>query len=178
MSDTALEERRIRFEARRLSVETLVKIHLERIEGARQMLLNQVRLMFTLSLGALAAIVTLYGAMLRFQSSGSASVYSKEQIVLAGVSLCFLVLSALMASWTLHRSNMAAANLLANPFPGGEDNLGALFDDQADERAILVNLAALLDRSLRSQPIIRARTYLNTVVLLLGIASAGAALVL
>ena len=59
------DERRLAFEARRLAVETLIKVYLEHVTHARHLVTAHLRLMFTLSLGALAGVVTLYGATLR-----------------------------------------------------------------------------------------------------------------
>ncbi|WP_205584535.1 hypothetical protein, partial [Pseudomonas aeruginosa] len=67
------DERRLVFEARRLTIEALVKIYLEQVSSSRNLVTVYLRLMFTLSLGALAGVITLYGTMLRFGTSASIS---------------------------------------------------------------------------------------------------------
>lgn len=68
---TPADERRFAFEARRLTIETLVKIYLEQVSVSRGLVTVYLRLMFTLSLGALAGVITLYGAVLRFSAAAS-----------------------------------------------------------------------------------------------------------
>lgn len=63
--ESSMDARALRLEARRLSVETLVRVHLECVNGTRQLMLGHQRLMFTLSLGALAGAITLFAAALR-----------------------------------------------------------------------------------------------------------------
>ncbi|MGV8294745.1 hypothetical protein ACV36C_38550, partial [Pseudomonas aeruginosa] len=63
------DERRLEFEARRLNIEALVKIYLEQVSSSRNLVTVYHRLMFTLSIGALAGVITLYGTMLRFGTS-------------------------------------------------------------------------------------------------------------
>ncbi|MEZ7186093.1 hypothetical protein QVM19_31795, partial [Pseudomonas aeruginosa] len=52
------DERRLVFEARRLTIEALVKIYLEQVSSSRNLVTVYLRLMFTLSLGALAGVIT------------------------------------------------------------------------------------------------------------------------
>jgi len=59
------DKRRLAFEARRLTLEILVKIYSEQFAASRDRATIYLRLMFTLSLGALAGVITLYAAMLR-----------------------------------------------------------------------------------------------------------------
>ncbi len=87
-----LDERRLRFEARRLAVETFVRLHIEQVAASRQFLLTHLRLMFTLSLGALASVVTLYGAGLRLGTSASFDTMRPLSFVVATVALFLLTL--------------------------------------------------------------------------------------
>lgn len=76
------------------------------------------RLMFTLSLGALAGVITLYGTMLRFGTSASISMITPLEVVLAIAALAALVTSALLSARALQKSAFDVAPLLHNPFRG------------------------------------------------------------
>jgi len=78
-----LDDRRMRFDARRLALESFVKIHLEHVTGCRQLLLAHLRMIFTLSLGSLAGLVTLYASVMRFGSAASDQICTPTHILLA-----------------------------------------------------------------------------------------------
>ncbi|HEJ1874583.1 TPA: hypothetical protein SLV52_003098, partial [Pseudomonas aeruginosa] len=108
------------FEARRLTIEALVKIYLEQVSSSRNLVTVYLRLMFTLSLGALAGVITLYGTMLRFGTSASISMITPLEVVLAIAALAALVTSALLSARALQKSAFDVAPLLHNPFPSAD----------------------------------------------------------
>ena len=165
------ETRRLQFEARRLAVETFVKLHVEQVAASRQLLVTHLRLMFTLSLGSLAGVVTLYAAALRFGSVSAVSTQLYWPSVLAAVAaLGFLVASALLSAQALQRAARAAAAFLTNPFPDAERQLHSLFHDHdGDENAILAETIAILERRLAAESVISSDSTLNVTLLIVGI---------
>ena len=122
------DERRLVFEARRLTIEALVKIYLEQVSSSRNLVTVYLRLMFTLSLGALAGVITLYGTMLRFGTSASISMITPLEVVLAIAALAALVTSALLSARALQKSAFDVAPLLHNPFPSADSVIDSIFD--------------------------------------------------
>lgn len=91
------EERRLAFEARRLAAETLAKVYLEHTQGARQLVMAHLRQMFTLSVGAIAGTIALYGTLLRFGSETTLRAITCCEIALGIPGLAALISSALIA---------------------------------------------------------------------------------
>ncbi|UTN84055.1 hypothetical protein NMC41_19305 [Pseudomonas aeruginosa] len=148
------DERRLVFEARRLTIEALVKIYLEQVSSSRNLVTVYLRLMFTLSLGALAGVITLYGTMLRFGTSASISMITPLEVVLAIAALAALVTSALLSARALQKSAFDVAPLLHNPFPSADSVIDSIFDaDDIDERQILRKLYFALDKTVEHQPL-------------------------
>lgn len=128
------------------------------------------RLMFTLSLGALAGVITLYGTMLRFGTSASISMITPLEVVLAIAALAALVTSALLSARALQKSAFDVAPLLHNPFPSADSVIDSIFDaDDIDERQILRKLYFALDKTVEHQPPLRLSTRLITLFLIGGL---------
>lgn len=164
------DERRLVFEARRLTIEALVKIYLEQVSSSRNLVTVYLRLMFTLSLGALAGVITLYGTMLRFGTSASISMITPLEVVLAIAALAALVTSALLSARALQKSAFDVAPLLHNPFPSADSVIDSIFDaDDIDERQILRKLYFALDKTVEHQPPLRLSTRLITLFLIGGL---------
>lgn len=133
------------------------------------------RLMFTLSLGALAGVITLYGTMLRFGTSASISMITPLEVVLAIAALAALVTSALLSARALQKSAFDVAPLLHNPFPSADSVIDSIFDaDDIDERQILRKLYFALDKTVEHQPPLRLSTRLITLFLIGGLFLTGA----
>lgn len=136
------------------------------------------RLMFTLSLGALAGVITLYGTMLRFGTSASISMITPG----GGScyrSACGLVTSALLSARALQKSAFDVAPLLHNPFPSADSVIDSIFDaDDIDERQILRKLYFALDKTVEHQPPLRLSTRLITLFLIGGLFLTGASFLL
>lgn len=174
-----LDDRRMRLDARRLALESFVKIHLEHVTGCRQLLLAHQRMIFTLSLGSLAGLVTLYASVMRFGSAASDQIYTPTHILLAVIALVALVASALLSAYYLQQASREAAQVLANPFPNCEENLTALFADPSlDEHQIVRHAMEAIDIRLERQPTLNIKTRAITILLTLSICAAGLSFIL
>ena len=174
-SDMSGDDRRIRFEARRLAIESFVKIHLEHVSGTRQLLMNHLKLMFTLSLGALAGVMTLYGAVLRFGSSPAFDALTRPGVLLGFAALASLVGSALLAARGLQHAAGEAARSMRDPIPGASDAATVIFEDPAaSEGDVTEALFKLMSAMSEGQPTMQASTWPNMLLLVLGLTFAGA----
>ncbi|HEC8329788.1 TPA: hypothetical protein RG647_RS15635 [Providencia rettgeri] len=179
MPPVAPEERRLVFESRRLAIEVLVKIYLEQASTTRNLVTVYLRLMFTLSLGALAGLITLYATMLRFSNSSIIDIITPLETTFAVTALATLVGSALLSARALQKSAFDVSPLIHNPFPGADSAINSIFEtDNTDERKILKNLYLALDKSIEHQPPLRLRSRLITILLIIGLFLAGASLLL
>jgi hypothetical protein len=177
--DQNFDRRRLRFEAKRFAIETFVKIHLEHAEGSRLLLVSHSRLMFTLSLGALAGTVTLFAAALRQSGPPSIALLGLAPIVLAALSLAFLVTAAILATRVLHSAASAATELLRQPFPNAERELEEAFDNEfSNEQTILDRVASTILLRLKKETAHQPRTIGITLFLIAGLCAAGLALLL
>lgn len=170
-----LEERRLAFEARRVSIETLIKIYVEQMQGARHLVLTHLRLMFALGLGALAGVITLYAAMLRFGPAIESLEPHILQVVLALSSLAAMIASALLTAFALQRTADSAVLYLQDPFPNSGPEIDAIFHaDTHNEIEILHNLYRTVENGLSIQPKLQLATRLSTILLIIGLFAAGA----
>lgn len=173
--DIALRERALRLDARKLSVETLVRVHLDSVSGTRQLVLGHQRLMFTLSLGTLAGVITLFAAALRLGGPHMLPL-PPGSAAMALVALAALTASALLSAATLQTATRQASRFLREPFPGGSAQLAQLFSDEAgDETRIITTALDVLERRVQAEPIVEPRTWWTTSLLLAGVAAAAAA---
>lgn len=169
------DERRLAFEAKRLATETLIKIYLEQVAHARHLITAHLRLMFTLSLGALAGVVTLYGATLRLGAGTGIVTLDRLQVVLGLCALAALVASALLSATALRRAASAALTYVHDPFPGAAAEIAAIFEaDELDERQVLRRLYLALDIKSERRPVFRPEAGLSTALLIIGLLLAGA----
>lgn len=167
------DERRLVFEAQRFSLEMLIKIHLEHTEGSRLLLVSHSRMMFTLALGALAAVVTLYAAVLRLGGEKALMTATISEIALAVASLVLLVTGSLLATGGLRTAASSAVDLQANPFRNAEPFIeGLLQPSVKDEKVVLDNLVEALARRLESEKPHPPKTLLISCCLFLGLAFA------
>jgi len=172
---TPTEERRFAFEARRLTLETLVKIYLEQISVSRGLVTVYLRLMFTLSLGALAGVVTLYGAILRFSVSASLDMITLLEAGAAITALGSLVASAMLSARALQHSAFDAAPFLHDPFPNAGSVIDSIFElKDLDEQQILERLYFAIGKVVEHQPTLRVSTRVTTVLLIFGLLMTGA----
>lgn len=168
------DERRLAFEARRLAIETLVKIYLEQISVSRDLVTIYLRLMFTLSLGTLAGVVTLYGAILRFSANTSLSMITMLEAASAVIALGALVASALLSARALQQSAFDAAPFLHNPFPDAGSVIDSIFQlDELDEQQILNKLYFSINKLVEHQPALRVNARLTTAFLIAGLLFTG-----
>lgn len=173
----SLEERRLAFEARRLTIETVARIYLDHMQVARHFVVTYLRFIFTLSLGALAGLVTLCAAMLRVNAPPS-SFGTREgiQAMLIMAALAALVTSAMFASAALRRIADATLSFLHNPFPKSGAEVDAIFQDaELDENEIMLKLYRAISAGLDMQPNFTTETRFSTACLLLGLLAAGVA---
>ncbi|WCM23655.1 hypothetical protein NDK50_22640 [Paraburkholderia bryophila] len=105
----ALEDRQPHFEACRFAIDTFVKIRLEPIEGARLLLTSHLRMMFTLLLGALAGLITLFASILRFGAVHLHTPGSMVRVRYAMASPASMVASALRSAESMQRASADAA---------------------------------------------------------------------
>ncbi|NCE83678.1 hypothetical protein [Pseudomonas sp. Q1] len=168
------DSRRLAFEARRLAIETLVKIYLEQVDASRNLVTIYLRLMFTLSLGALAGAVTLYAAMLRFSAISSLEAITLLEAICAVLTLGVLVSSAFLSARALQQSAVDAAPFLHNPFPNAGTVIDSIFQsNDLDEQQILNKLYFAINQSIEHQPALRVSARLTTALLILGLFLAG-----
>ncbi|MBM0280441.1 MULTISPECIES: hypothetical protein [Pseudomonas] len=173
-SVTPLDDRRFAFEARRLTIETLVKIYLEQVSVSRSLVTVYLRLMFTLSLGALAGVVTLYGAILRFSVSPALNTITMLEAISAVMALGVLVASALLSARALQQSAFDAAPFLHDPFPNAGPIIDSIFQlKELDEQQILDRLYFAIGKLVEHQPTLRVSTRLTTTLLVVGLLLTG-----
>ncbi|WDH44609.1 hypothetical protein PUP66_15905 [Pseudomonas chlororaphis] len=173
-SVTPLDDRRFAFEARRLTIETLVKIYLEQVSVSRSLVTVYLRLMFTLSLGALAGVVTLYGAILRFSVSPTLNTITMLEAISAVMALGVLVASALLSARALQQSAFDAAPFLHDPFPNAGPIIDSIFQlKELDEQQILDRLYFAIGKLVEHQPTLRVSTRLTTTLLVVGLLLTG-----
>lgn len=172
MTEQAMRERTLRLAARKLSIETLVRVHLECVSGTRQLMLGHQRRMFTLSLGALAGAITLFAAALRL---GGPQMLPLPPLsaALALLALAALTGSALLSAGTLQGATRQASRFLREPFPDAGHELGRLFSD--DETAIVSCVLDVLERRVKAEPVVEPRTWSTTLLLLAGVSATAAA---
>lgn len=176
---TPADERRFAFEARRLTIETLVKIYLEQVSVSRGLVTVYLRLMFTLSLGALAGVITLYGAVLRFSAAASLDTITILEAVCAVLALAALVASALLSARALQQSAFDAAPFLRDPFPNAGSVIDSIFDSKdLDEQQIIDRLYFAIGKIVEHQPTPRVSTRLTTIFLIIGLLLTGASLLI
>ena len=167
--------RRLAFEAKRLAVETLVKIHLEQVTGAHRLATTHLRVMFTLSLGVLAGVVTLYGAMLRLASPSDFSAITIYNAILAIGALAALVASALLSARALQQAASATMPFLRDPFPNAGPEIDSIFEsDDLDEDQILRKLYLAIGKGVESQAILKVDARLCTTLMIVGLLLTGA----
>jgi hypothetical protein len=173
-SVTPLDDRRFAFEARRLTIETLVKVYLEQVSVSRSLVTVYLRLMFTLSLGALAGVVTLYGAILRFSVSPTLNAITMLEAISAVMALGVLVASALLSARALQQSAFDAAPFLHDPFPNAGPIIDSIFQlKELDEQQILDRLYFAIGKLVEHQPTLRVSTRLTTTLLVVGLLLTG-----
>lgn len=172
------EERRLVFEAQRFSLEMLIKVHLENAEGARLFLVSHSRMMFTLALGALAAVVTLYAAVLRLGGEKALMTATTVEIALATASLGLLVTGSLFATSALRAAATSAVDLQTDPFSNAEPFIQGLLQSSAtNEKVVLDNLVEILMRRLEREKPQPPKTIAIACCLFSGLACAGLSLV-
>lgn len=170
METSQIEERRIRFEARKLAVELLVKIHLEHLEGSRHLVMNHYRLNFGLSLSAVAGLVTLYAAAIRLGAELGSDPGSLIRIGFALLAIGCLVASAMLATRALRKLASSSAHLLRDPFPNAETELAEIFENpSADETSIVRNILQVMKLRVESEPAFNHTSGRNTFLLVLGV---------
>lgn len=162
-------------DARRLAVETLARVHLDSVGGTRQLVLGHQRLMFMLSLGALAGSITLFAAALRV-SGAEMLPLPPLPAALALAALAAFTGSALLSAATLQKATRQASRFLREPFPDAGAQLSQLFSPEAgDETRILASVLDVLERRIQAEPVVEARTWWTTSLLLAGVAATAAA---
>lgn len=168
------DERRLAFEARRLTIEILVKIYLEQSAASRELATIYLRLMFTLSLGALAGAITLYGAILRINPTEIFNLITVQAAVIAIAALGTLITSALLSARALQQSAFDAAPLLHNPFPSAETVIDEIFHHETlNERQILGKLYFTVSKNVEDQPALRVQARVTTLLLITGLLLTG-----
>ena len=135
MIDADIEDRRIRFEARKLAVESYIKVHVDRAAGARLLVASYFRLIFTLSLGTLAAIVTLGSAWARFGSTSNTGIGDPVAMALTLSTILTLIMSAVLAANGLRRAVGRSIRSVRDPLPKS----GSMIDDSLRKEGVTEN---------------------------------------
>lgn len=170
----SFDERRLAFEARRLAVETLIKVYLEHVTHARHLVTAHLRLMFTLSLGALAGVVTLYGATLRVGIANGIGTLDRLEVATGLVSLASLVASALLSATALRRTAIIAVSFVRDPFPKVASEIASIFElGSLDENDVLRKLHHTIDKGLEGPPMFEVEVRWSTSLLVFGLLAAG-----
>lgn len=146
MIDPDIEDRRIRFEARKLAIESYIKVHVDRAAGARLLVASYFRLIFTLSLGTLAAIVTLGSAWARFGSTSDTGIGDPVAIALTFSTIVTLVFSAVLAANGLRRAVGRSIRSVRDPLPiSGNTIDDSLRKDGSNENEIFGHIMDSID---------------------------------
>ncbi|WP_046856094.1 hypothetical protein [Pseudomonas sp. CCOS 191] len=168
------DERRLTFEARRLTIEILVKVYLEQVAASRDRATIYLRLMFTLSLGALAGAITLYATMLRLSPMEIFNLITAQAAIVAISALGTLMASALLSARALQQSVLDAAPLLHNPFPSADTIIDDIFNDEGlNEKQILGKLYFTISKHIEDQPALRVQARTITALLTAGLLLTG-----
>lgn len=163
------EERRLAFEARRLAAETLAKVYLEHTQGARQLVMAHLRQMFTLSLGAIAGVITLYGTILRFGSENSINAITYYEVALGVFGLASLIASSLITASALQRAAFDSVNRLSSQAP----EIDVIFqDEKLNENEILLKLYGAVSKGLEPQILFKRETRWSVGLLIMGMLAA------
>jgi hypothetical protein len=174
-STPSIEERRLAFEARRLAAETLTKVYLEHTQAARQLVVAYLRQMFTLTIGLIAGVVTLYGALLRFGPEHIFNSITYIEVALALFAISALISSALITASALQRAAFHSVNRLSSQAPEIEE----IFQNQAlEEREILLKLYAATATGFETQVLFKRETRVGICLLIIGLLSAVASFLL
>jgi hypothetical protein len=112
-----MEDRLLRFEARKLAIESYVSIQTDRMNGARQLLVSQLRLLFTLSLGTVAAAATFSGALPQILGTKAALKPEPWLIFSIVVALLCLIGAAFIAANAIRTAASNSSRNLVNPLP-------------------------------------------------------------
>jgi hypothetical protein len=147
MSDEAnLEDRRIRFEARKLAIETYIKVHVERASGATMLVASYFRLIFTLSLGTLAAVVTLGTTWARFGRPNALNLNDPRTVAASMAAGTFLIVSAVLAANGLREAAGGSLKSVRDPLPeNGTDIETALVQRDITEHDIFRHMVKAID---------------------------------
>lgn len=173
----AIERRKLRFEARRFAIETLVRIQLDQASGTRTLVASHLRLMFGLSLAAIAGAVTMIGAVFR---TGLTAVTLREDALTIGLIAACLGLFTLAAVFALVRSRAVArqsAAILKDPFPMAEADVRRLLSKPGpdeEEEAILDTLSRVLISRVEADRAISTSSTLVVSLILAGLATGAA----
>ncbi|MFQ8433250.1 hypothetical protein [Amaricoccus sp. W119] len=145
-----LERRKLRFEARKFAIDTLVRMYLAQLEGTRSLRVGHVKLTFGLSLGALAGVLTVISALARFTENYPEWPEDRIPILLLVSGLGGLLAAAVTAISHYRTVVEGSADLLLRPYPGAELEFnGILSGTPEDETAYLDSLSAILSARTR-----------------------------
>jgi hypothetical protein len=176
-SPTEVEDRRMRFEARKFALDSLLRIHLNHLEGSRLLLVSHARLMFTLALAALAGVLTLFTTDIRDMNTALAKDGAMLPIGLGAVSVVLLSLAALLSGRMLHAAMAASASLVRDPYPQSESALERVFnDDTILEKEIVLQTTSVLGLRLQMTPVYQPATLPVTLMLAVGLIAAAASI--
>jgi hypothetical protein len=154
--DPDIEERRFRFEARRLAVDTYIKVHVERAAGARLLVASYFRLIFTLSLGTLAAAVTLASAWARFGATGPIGHNQTIVLLFSVLAVAALILSAILAANGMRRAAGWSIRSVRDPLPeSGSAIEKALGNNDVGENEIFGHIMVSMNEMSNSSEIER-----------------------
>jgi len=179
VADAGVELRKLRFEARKFALETLVRIHIDQTAGTRGLVAGHLRLLFGLSIGALASAMTVIGALLRTGMLAFGYPDDLPRIVLVGLCPVLLTMGAIIALVQSRRTAKLSAELLRDPFPRAEAEVERLMRvDEADEAAILATLSDVLRSRVTGDQTDLPSVLPVTFLILSGIAAGGAGLMM
>ena len=114
--------------------------------GATLLVASYFRLIFTLSLGTLAAIVTLGSTWARFGGVGDPGLNDPVVLATSAVGVIFLILSAVLAANGLRQAAGGSINSVRDPLPkSGSAIENALVNDDVTETEIFRHVMVAID---------------------------------
>lgn len=172
------EFRKLQFEARRFSMDALIRVQLEQSAGTRALMAGHLRLMFGLSLAAIAGAATMISGLLQAKADEISLREDAVLVVLILLCVAFFMGAAVLALFRSRAVVRQAASLLLDPFPGADNDFKRLLSrprDNEDEEEILDALANVLLSRFEADKSVVTDSGIIIGLVLAGLASGGLA---
>jgi hypothetical protein len=167
-----IEAQKLQFEARKFSLEMLIKMYLTQLEATRNLRVGHVKMTLALPFGALAGFLTVLAALARFTDDYPVWPEDRLALILLFVALGSFLTAAVVAISQYRAAVDRAADQLFHPYPGAETEFeDILFGRANSEEAYLDRLSIILQARTQDK---RQHQRASSAVLLLTILGATA----